>query len=48
MHPCQTRWIRCLFITVAIMVGLSACGQKGDLYHREDKQSSIEPAPVNA
>jgi predicted small lipoprotein YifL len=48
MRPCQPRWIKYLFITVAILVGLSACGQKGDLYHREDKQSSIESVPVDA
>lgn len=48
MHPRQTRWPRHLFIAVAILVGLSACGQKGDLYHRQDKQASIVSVPVNA
>ena len=48
MHPRQTRWPRYLFIAVAILVGLSACGQKGDLYHRQDKQSSLASAPVKA
>jgi predicted small lipoprotein YifL len=48
MHPCKTRWTRNLVIAVAILVGLSACGQKGDLYHQKDKQASIVSAPVIA
>ena len=39
-----SRSIILLLLSVFILIALSACGQKGDLYHPGEKQSAVEPA----
>ncbi len=34
------RWIRLLLVMSVVLISATSCGQKGDLYHPEDGQSS--------
>ncbi|HKK15704.1 MAG TPA: lipoprotein [Gammaproteobacteria bacterium] len=40
MQRIQTRGLFVIMIALLVAFGLAACGQKGDLYHPEDKQTS--------
>lgn len=44
MYPQAHGKIKFLLAGLLMMFVLSACGQKGDLYHPEDKQSAVAPA----
>lgn len=48
MYPQPHGKIRLLLISMLMLFVLSACGQKGDLYHPRDKQSAVEPTSSNA
>jgi len=39
--------IRLLLVSILMLFVLSACGQKGDLYHPQDKQSAVDPSYYN-
>lgn len=40
MFPSLSRGLAGLLICLFMLVMLSACGQKGDLYHSDDEQQS--------
>lgn len=40
MLQIQTRELLAVTIALMLAFGLAACGQKGDLYHPEEQQSS--------
>ena len=40
MFPSQSRRIIWLLLSICLMLFLSACGQKGDLYHPDEEQQS--------
>jgi predicted small lipoprotein YifL len=48
MYPQSHGKIRLLLISMLMLFVLSACGQKGDLYHPRDKQSAVESTYSNA
>ena len=40
MFPSQSRRIIWLLLSISLVLFLSACGQKGDLYHPDEEQQS--------
>jgi hypothetical protein len=47
MYPHSPGKIRLLLVSIFMLFLLSACGQKGELYHPEEKQSSVDPSYYN-
>jgi len=47
MYPLSPGKIRLLLVAMLMMFALSACGQKGDLYHSRDKQSAVDSSYTN-
>jgi len=43
MYPHSPGKIRLLLVSILMLFLLSACGQKGDLYHQKEKQSAVAP-----
>jgi predicted small lipoprotein YifL len=48
MYPQSHGKARLLLVSMLMLFLLSACGQKGDLYHPRDKQSAVESTYSNA
>ncbi len=47
MYPHSPGKIRLLLVSILMLFLLSACGQKGDLYHPQEKQSAVNPSYNN-
>ena len=47
MYPHSPGKIRLLLVSILMLFLFSACGQKGELYHPEEKQSSVDPSYYN-
>lgn len=47
MYPHSPRKIGLLLISFLMLFLLSACGQKGDLYHPGEKQSAVDTSYHN-
>ena len=47
MYPHSPGKIGLLLVSILMLFVLSACGQKGDLYHPDEKQSAVDTSYYN-